>query len=265
MHGLHPGLLVKSAAWLVGVGITLVAFSCDPELSLKEALRDKPCAAVEPRCWGDDVCNSENVCKPPRPPTEDPGGAGATDAGGADGSETNGDGMDTMSSDVPDAADATPRCILVQLFRDWDGDGFGSGEGEPRCPSDGWVPQGGDCLDTDDSHALDVHPGQRDFFSEGYPRPGQPSEISFDYDCSGVEEADPANSDAAGGDESDCAAASPGFACGTLNGVLPAPAPRSGASVNAQCGSKTVLFCNMMGDQCVPTTAERPNAPSRCH
>jgi hypothetical protein len=264
MHGLHPGLLVKSAAWLVGVGITLVAFSCDPELSLEQALEGKPCRAEGSSCFRGYVC-AMGVCvlDTGSPEAAPDLGPPTTDAGGADGSETNGDGMDTMSSDVPDAADATPSCIRQVLFRDRDGDHFGSGEGEPRCPSEGWVPQGGDCLDTDDSQARDVHPGQLAFFAEGYPRPDQPGEISFDYDCSGFEEADPANTRAAPGDETDCNSASPGFVCASLNGMR--TVLRAGASVNAECGSKILLTCERRNSQCVSGSVDRTSDPSRCH
>lgn len=260
---------MKRAAWLVGVGITLVAFSCDPALSLEEALANKRCAAVEPRCLGEDVCNSVNVCVPP---WEDAGGAGvagaggagAAGAGGAGGRESIEAGMDTMSSDVPDAAGATPSCMRV-LFRDRDGDGFGSDapeDQETRCPSAGWVNRGGDCFDaTDDNHAADVHKEQRLFFSEGYPRPGQPGEDSFDYDCSGVEEADPGNraSRPAGA----CTSASDPSGCATLGGRL--PTQRSGASINPFCGSTSVIACNLMIGECVPQTLNLTDGPFRCH
>jgi len=167
--------------------------------------------------------------------------------------------MDTMGSDVPDAADATPDCTL-QLFRDQDGDGYGA-LGEVRCPTEGWVTEGGDCLDDPAAeHAVEVHPGQLDFFTEGYSRPDQPGVISFDYDCSGDEEPAPDNRpDRAAGD---CNSASP--ICGGFGGVLPAE-PSRGATVNALCGSTTALVCNeMMGNQC--EGAEQPLARAfRCH
>jgi hypothetical protein len=263
MHGLYPGHLVKNAAWLVGVGITLVVFSCDPELSLEEALKNKRCAAVEPRCLGDDVCNSDNVCVPRNPLSEDvegtagAGSAGAggvevggpSGAGGADGSESNGDGMDTKSSDVPDAGDAAPPCTPVTLFVDRDGDGFGS-DTEPttvRCPSAGYATRGGDCFDaevTADNHAEQVHEGQLGFFAEGYPRPGQPGEISFDYDCSLREEAAPGNPRVA---TNDCGLAFPDCTAGT--GVL--ATDRAGAGINALCGSQSIVACSPQNGACV--------------
>jgi hypothetical protein len=44
------------------------------------------------------------------------------------------------------------------------------------------------------------------------------------------------------------------------------PVDRSGANVNAECGSKTALVCNLgMGGQCVPELFDRTNDPSLCH
>jgi hypothetical protein len=103
-----------------------------------------------------------------------------------------------------------------------------------------------------------VHPGQLAFFAEGYPRPGQPGEVSFDYDCVRGEEADPSNRQVAG----DCSSAMAPTNCGTLSGLL--PTERSGANVNPMCGSQTFRACNMMGQLCIPQDQDIANYQFRC-
>jgi len=267
---------VKSAVWLVGVGLMLVAASCDPDLSREQALEGKRCGPVGLECVNGYVCQ-EGICVAPDPPQTgaggttapgaggtnmtDAGGTAVTDAGGAGGSEAIGDGMDTMSSDVPDAADATPDCTAELLFRDLDGDGFGSGEAVTTCPADGWVSKGQDCLDDPaDSLAAKVHPEQPDFFAEGYSRPDQPGVISFDYDCSGDEVGDPDNR-AAASDECNTESS----LCSTFAAAVPPLTPRSGASINALCGSTRVLVCNSVNSQCISQFFELPDQPFRCH
>jgi len=271
---------VKSAAWLVALGLTLVAFSCDPELSLEEALKDKRCTSeVPPRCADGyecvkGICESRENVHPPEdmrspeagPPEVDPP---PRNAGGAAGSEAIRDGRDTMSSDVPDAADAAPDC-KIQLFLDRDGDTYGSdapGDMRFECPPlEGYVSRGGDCFDAEpDGGNLPglVYPGQLGFFAEGYARPGQPGEISFDYNCTGREEADSNNRAEAIGV---CSGASPPLNRGNFAGMVPSAGPeRSGANVNPLCGSTTVLACNQDNNQCVPQLMERPDVVFRCH
>jgi hypothetical protein len=271
---------VKSAVWLAAFGLTLAAFSCDPELSLEEALNNKRCTSEKPpRCADGYVCDQgicvrpENVHSPDdvRSPEAGPPGVDPPprDAGGAGGSEAIRDGRDTMSSDVPDAADAAPDCT-IQLFRDRDGDGYGSdapGDVTFKCPPlEGYVSQGGDCFDA----ALDagdlaakVHPGQFEFFAEGYPRPGQPGEVSFDYDCSRSEEADPNNEYRVA--PGDCSGAAPPNVCGSFVGMVPSSTDRSGAGINPLCGSTTLRTCDAMNAQCVPQLVEVPEGQFRCH
>jgi hypothetical protein len=191
-----------------------------------------------------------------------PGGS-ATDAAGSGSSE---DGEGTVSTQVHTAPDAaTDICTKLLFFRDRDGDGYGSdaeGESELRCPAEGWAARGGDCFDADPSveiHAAEVHPGQTAFFSEGYPRQGQPGEVSFDYDCVRGEEADPSSRAAPLGD---CSSATPP-SCGTFAGTV--RSERSGPGVNALCGSGLVQVCNQIGaDQCQPQVLAAPDA-FRCH
>jgi hypothetical protein len=266
VHSFYSGLLVKSAAWLVAVGATLVAFSCDPDLSLEQALAGKRCGP-EQSCSDGYFCNANGMCVAGAGGTAadaggttvtGAGGTPVTDAGGAGGSEAIGDGMDTMGSDVPDAADATPNCLPMPLFRDLDGDGFGSGEAVLRCLADGWVSQGQDCLDDPaDNVSAKVHPGQRDFFAEGYSRPDQPGVISFDYDCSDSEDADPDNPVRVRA--GDCGLTDP-INCGVASGV--ATNTREGDGVDDRCGGVVVLCEQLSTEQCMGR--ERTNDVFRC-
>ncbi|MEO8178387.1 MAG: hypothetical protein ABI895_06095 [Deltaproteobacteria bacterium] len=252
---------MKSTAWLGAVAMTLVAFSCNPGLSLEDALKNKRCSGPAFTCLDGYTC-VEDVCVS-NAGLPEAGSAGSGSSGGAGGSETIGDGMDTISSDVPDAADASPGCTPLLLFRDQDRDGFGSALVEApqtMCPTEGWVNRGGDCLDepTADNHAAEVHPEQGDFFTDGYPRPGQPGEISFDYDCSGGEEADPGNTtDRRVGDCASASATNCGLATGVQTNVRP------GAGVDDRCGGAMVLCNNLSLEQCIPE--EQTNVIYRCH
>jgi hypothetical protein len=245
---------VKTAAWFGALGMMLVAFSCDPELSLEEALEGKRCRGDSQECLVGYECNAEGFCVRPilseggsssmNPPPADPGGAGGSA----------GVGMDTMNSDVPDATDAAPGCTRVLSFLDRDGDGFGSdapADQEVRCLSAGWVSRGGDCFDaerTPDNRAEQVHKEQTTYFPEGYPIPGQPGQISFDYDCSGAEEADLAND--ATKRAGDCASTSPAN-CGPAGGIQ--TTDRLGEGVDDRCGSSTLLACNQLSaEECSP-------------
>jgi hypothetical protein len=265
---------VKSTVWLGGWGMALVVLSCDPGLSLEAALRDKRCGAAEPKCFGVYVCDKtrdlcvlpgeEEVGSPEAGPMNvDPPPANAAGAGGSG----TGAGMDTMSSDaadagmdtmslaVPDAA-APPSCVRLPLFKDRDGDNYGSdavGDQRVDCLSPGWVDRGGDCFDAEptDPHAALVHPGQLGFFSEGYSRPDQPGEISFDYDCSTREEPAPSN---VVEPLVECNSAFP--ACANGAGVL--PTDRAGAGINALCGSRTVVLCEPGTGTCIRQVTTAP-------
>jgi len=74
-------------------------------------------------------------------------------------------------------------------FTDQDRDGFGAGLklGETcALPGTGFSFSGADCKDDD----AVVRPGQSSYF--GAPYPSAPGAASFDYDCNGAEEGDPA-------------------------------------------------------------------------
>jgi len=158
---------------------------------------------------------------------------GAPDAGGA--------GV----SNAPDAATTGDAgCTAQQLFRDRDGDGFGNNSEQSfDCPTPGWVTRGGDCHDvvagTFDKPE-DVHPGQSEYFFVGYPDPTKPRGISFDYDCSLAEEADPSNTPLALA--LDCNQL--GDSCAGSGFV---PDERGGQGIDSRCGSEIVRSCSPSG------------------
>jgi len=151
----------------------------------------------------------------------------------------------------PDAAE-TPGagCTPVALFLDRDGDGYGSNAPQDEgfgCPGPGWATVAGDCLDAVPTSLLpagDVHPGQGRYFANGYADSSKPGQISFDYDCSSSEDADPGN-DPSRATEG-CGVVS--FACGE-NGFI--PTARAGSGINALCGSEMVIACEPHDLQCV--------------
>jgi hypothetical protein len=158
------------------------------------------------------------------------------------------------------------RCDAPTTFyRDRDGDGFGSTDEHvlactaPQSDDAGsWVTQPGDCRDD----LPDVKPfkaGSPDppkYSGVGYSDPVRPQGISFDFDCSGIEIADPSNM---------YGAAQP---CGNLStncgqiGYLPAAPARNGPGVNPLCGSTTLRICAAQGLNCVERTAQ--TTPFRC-
>jgi len=76
---------------------------------------------------------------------------------------------------------------LKPYYADRDGDGFGAGAkvGEACKPPVGTSLAAGDCLDTDKQ----VKPGSAAFFFTGYTNAS--GQISYDFDCNGVEEREP--------------------------------------------------------------------------
>lgn len=170
---------------------------------------------------------------------------------------------DSTPSPAPiSAADA--GCMRVELFRDRDGDGFGSAAPDDLiqdCPPvAGYVTNNLDCHDaehTAQDPAGDVFPGQTEFFTAGYPTANG---ISFDYDCSELEEVDPSS------------AFVPAVAnceqreqpCGFSIGYLTPAEERSGAGVDALCGAREEAWCTNAGDGCA-LLAIGAAAPVPCH
>ncbi len=136
-------------------------------------------------------------------------------------------------------------CTESAWYPDGDGDGFGRSTTHVlacNAPEPGtWSHAGGDCNDDDDA----VFPKEPDFQAAGYP---VGSGTSFDYDCSGKEEADPSQLGAA----PTCASLS------VLNcsGSGFAATGRTGDGVNPICGSKTILKCAQSGLSCAAVSSQ---------
>jgi hypothetical protein len=289
MRRFRTGGLVKAAV-LGGLGVMLAGIACNPELSLNDVLRGKSCRATKPYCVQPYVCNLDTkFCVMPDelPPDagdssanaisdRSPAGAeGAPQAvstsgdpvaggeGGAAGSESDAAGAGGVSAG-PAVGDVDAGCKLT-LFRDLDGDGYGSPTSAPSklgCSEEkGWVLRGDDCFDaepTSENKAAQVHPEQAMFFATGYPVPGgEPGEVSFDYNCSLDEESDPTNDPNYGAQ--DCT--SQPADCGGLLGIQ--PTDRSGPGVSNLCGSKIVNICAPQGNRCI--VAVTKNTEFRCH
>jgi hypothetical protein len=128
--------------------------------------------------------------------------------------------------DSEDAGCASPHAY----YRDADGDGFGSDVSKQFCgaPVAGWVTMSGDCDDAEKS----VFPGQTAYFGTPYSKSGIDS---FDYDCSGREEPDPATAGAA----PDC----PALELLLCTGAGFATSGRTGTGVDPTCGSAELLTC----------------------
>lgn len=176
--------------------------------------------------------------------------AGATGAGGssAGGAGSAGAASGAPGTPVPmdagadpptpvDAAGGSPPAdaacgLLTQYYFDGDGDGFGKSDGSRwYCapPSAAWVTKAGDCNDD----AASVFPGQTKYFTTAYRTQDTDS---FDYDCSGREEPDPA----AAGPAPNC----PALTLLVCGGSGFASTGRTGNGVDSTCGSGTMVTCS---------------------
>jgi hypothetical protein len=153
--------------------------------------------------------------------------ADATADSGFDGS----DGFD-------DSADGTdgytePCTTPVPWYEDADGDGYGRTDTEvvacPKPEGGAWARASGDCYDGD----ARVHPKQSAYF--GTPFSAGSGIVSFDYDCSGFEDPNPAHARFTG-----CGALSLAL-CEATKGY--ATGPRVGPGIDPYCGSTTVVEC----------------------
>jgi hypothetical protein len=131
-----------------------------------------------------------------------------------------GDGYGDCNKDPSDGCEQQ----LLPYFADLDGDGYGGGTslGLACSPPAGRFAASNDCQDND----ARVHPGQTTFFPTSYLRPD--GVASFNYNCDGVEEADP--SLATGG------------TC--VPSCVPGYVPTSTTS-NPYCGSITKDICTV--------------------
>lgn len=177
-------------------------------------------------------------------------GAGSMEPGPSSG------GRDPGASEP--GADA--GCTPVRLFRDSDGDRFGSNAPEDErldCPPvDGFVAVSGDCNDAEP----DVFPEQAEFFAVGYDTE---SGTSFDYDCDGSEE--PGLDERFVPAPADCEIRTPN--CGTAAvGYREPLTPREGAGVDPLCGSSDRVRCSAATTTTcalAPFAGERPTYTCR--
>jgi len=177
--------------------------------------------------------------------------------------------LDGGTDDVVADASPTPlepvdACVPRWLYRDRDVDGFGGVAPEDlrwACPEAGWVERSGDCHDATPSPADpagDVWPGQTAFFAVGYPVADLARPLSFDYDCSGIEDPDPAN--IGSGPTLDCG--SLGLLC-SGQAYLPVDG-RVGDGVDARCGSGWLRVCEPSVLSCEAVDYAVPDQPFRC-
>jgi hypothetical protein len=188
------------------------------------------------------------------------GTAGVTAAGGGLSGDSGSPGL--VDARAPDGgasggagAGGAPACDQpTTWYRDDDGDGYGrstdtlEGCGEP--PAGHYAAAGGDCNDDNG----DVHPKQDAFFDKPYKTAGNGE--SYDYDCSGTEDGDAAQT-ASGGSCS--------LNLGSCNGTGYASGSRSGSGVNPTCGSHGYQTCKLSSPiTCQSTTTDKSDG-YRCH
>ena len=180
-----------------------------------------------------------------------------TDAGPEDGA-SNDVTADVIVMDGVGTADV-PCSKPFIYYRDKDGDGFGDdNEVKPSCVAIdvGWSTVGGDCRDD----LPEVRPAPRGspnppaYSGMGYPDANRPGGISFDYDCSGTEDADPANPHGA---NVDC----PLLLTCVGVGYVPVNPARTGMGIDPRCGSTTLSRCS--GVVCT-ASMEPTTIPYRC-
>ncbi len=133
------------------------------------------------------------------------------------------------AGDAPEEDAATP-CVPKVWYEDMDGDTYGnSSKNQSACvkPGPNWVERGGDCADQN----VFVHPKQTAYFGEAYTRPD--GKLSFDYDCSGQEEAK--SGQALAPALCDLACSESGYD----------KTDRTGTGVDSYCGSKSLSVCTL--------------------
>ncbi len=132
---------------------------------------------------------------------------------------------------------------LTTFYQDSDGDGVGGTGSTLGCtPPAGYKAAGGDC---DDNEAR-AFPGQTAYFNAGYTNLA--GALSFDFDCDGNEIESSTSS-------SDHFIGTCGTACDNL-GYLTASPARSGAGVNAYCGSTRYRNCVPSGVPVAPRSSQ---------
>jgi hypothetical protein len=174
-------------------------------------------------------------------------------------------GDTSVGSDTGGSADAFCG-EPVTYYKDNDGDGFGNdSETMAACVPPGlhWATVGGDCRD--DLPAVKPFkagsPDNPAYSGTGYSDPNQPQGVSFDYDCSGTEDADPSNSY---GVEPDCSNV---LNCTGVGYVAVNPS-RTGPGIDPYCGSTSLKRCMLLvangGPALCSSTLEVTMTPYRC-
>lgn len=165
-----------------------------------------------------------------------------------DGGDAAGDADSAQDTSIP-VPDATPpNCDAgpVTWYPDGDNDGYGrSGESVVACPkpAGNWSTSGGDCRDGDPA----VHPNQKQYFDTAYVISS--GKDSFDYDCSGVEEGNPAQRvlpDSCAGLLDIALCGGEGYAART---------ERMAAGQNPVCGNKAYTTCEVRLLACKDSTS----------
>jgi hypothetical protein len=186
-----------------------------------------------------------------------------SDASPGDANNTDASNDNRSDASVADAADG---CQPITYYKDDDSDGFGkTSESTSSCvpPSGKWSVLNGDCRD-DLPNVKPFSPASPDppqYSGTGYADGNKPQGVSFDYDCTGAEEADPTN---AYGNEPDC----PSILNCSGVGYIAVNPPRSGTGINPRCGSLQLKRCQVLFAEGAPAlcnvTIEATTEVYRC-
>jgi hypothetical protein len=180
----------------------------------------------------------------------DPDAAAGTGGGASDaGSDATGG---SAGSDTEAGTDACPRPTVY--YADEDRDRYGSpARFVSACspPPGNWSLNATDCNDGDSR----VHPNQAAYFGSPYPAASGAS--SFDYDCSGTEEEDPAQTKA----PENCGVLAIAFCAGTGH----TKTARVGPGLSSFCGSEELNICRAaLAILICESVTEPAEEPFRC-
>ena len=258
----------------------LIALACAIDADRLGA--GKPCTS-DGRCADGYHCSAERRCVASPVSRDGSAGSAGTAAGDSGSGETSGSGGSGSEADVdaqsasdgasfeaslPDAhgqdgtlADAaasndapppdTGCASPTRYYVDGDRDGFGRDDSALwACarPSGSWATRGADCNDADNR----VFPGQTAFFASAFT---YAAGDSFDYDCSGGEQPDPAQQ----GPAPNCA----DLPVSDCTGAGFASTGRAGATADPTCGSTRLVECVPALLVCSAMTST--TQPKRCH
>jgi hypothetical protein len=183
------------------------------------------------------------------------GSPGIFDAGANNDGGNAGSSMEDAAPPGTGGSNAVVPCTSPVLwYQDNDGDGYGVDDITmftcPKPATGKWSRVGGDCNDAG-AAASSVHPGQQKYSGTPYQRADNTD--SYDYDCSGMEDANPQLQPA----PQSCGALQL-LLCGNASGYE--PTTRAGPGINPYCGSQTVLVC--IPGLAVCGNSERTNQPA---